>query len=155
MFKNKPAHLPDGQVDTLIGPQVVIHGDLHFSGGLHIEGRVVGKVLAEDGQQAAMTLAEQGIIEGEIHAPVVIINGRLDGDVHASERIELAAKARVNGNVHYQVVEMAAGATLTGRLVHADTHAPGARAQAAGEVEASPASNGYANADGRAEPVMG
>ena len=55
-----------------------------------------------------------------MHAPVVMINGRLDGDVHAAERIELAAKARVLGNVHYRVVEMNAGAQLTGRLVHAD-----------------------------------
>ena len=40
--------------------------------------------------------------------------------MHASERVELAAKARVVGNVHYRVVEMRAGATLTGRLIHAD-----------------------------------
>ena len=52
--------------------------------------------------------------------PVVVINGELQGDVHASERVELAAKARVVGNVHYRVVEMRAGATLTGRLIHAD-----------------------------------
>lgn len=124
MFKNKPG-LPEGQVDTLVGPQVVIHGDLQFSGGLYIEGRVVGRVIAEDGQKATLTLAEQGSIEGEVHAPVVVINGRLDGDVHAAERVELASKARVCGNVHYQVVEMAAGAVVTGRLLHADSVAAG------------------------------
>lgn len=119
MFKSKPT-LPAGQVDTLIGPQVTLHGDLHFSGGLYVEGRIVGKVLAEDGAKAVLTLAEQGSIEGEVRAPVVVINGRLDGDVHAAERIELAAHARVQGNVHYKVVEMSAGAVLTGRLIHAD-----------------------------------
>jgi cytoskeletal protein CcmA (bactofilin family) len=51
---------------------------------------------------------------------VVVINGRMTGDVHAFDRIELAAKARVQGNLHYKVVEMSAGAQLTGRLVHAD-----------------------------------
>jgi cytoskeletal protein CcmA (bactofilin family) len=122
MFKNKPAQL-DGQVDTLIGAQVVIRGDLLFSGGLYVEGRIVGKVIAEEGQRATITLAENGSIEGEVRAPVVIINGRLDGDVYASERVELAAKARVQGNVHYQVVEMLAGSVLTGRLIHADAHA--------------------------------
>jgi cytoskeletal protein CcmA (bactofilin family) len=122
MFKNKPAQL-DGQVDTLIGPQVVIRGDLQFSGGLYVEGRIVGKVIAQDGERATITLAENGSIEGEVRAPVVILNGRLDGDVYASERIELAAKARVTGNVHYQVVEMLAGSVLTGRLIHAEAHA--------------------------------
>ena len=121
MFKNKPAQI-DGQVDTLIGAQVVIHGDLKFSGGLYVEGRIVGKVIAEEGQRATITLAENGSIEGEVRAPVVILNGRLDGDVYASERVELAAKARVQGNVHYQVVEMLAGSVLTGRLIHAGAH---------------------------------
>ena len=118
MFKNKPS-LPEGQVDTLIGPQVVIHGDLVFSGGLYVEGRVVGRVHAEDGAKAVMTLADGGSVEGEIRAPVVVINGRVEGD--SSERLELAAKARVDGNVHYKVVEMAAGSRLSGRLLHVES----------------------------------
>jgi cytoskeletal protein CcmA (bactofilin family) len=121
MFKNKQH---DGQaIDTLIGPQVTLHGDLVFSGGLYVEGRIYGKVIAEEGKQAVLTLAEQGRIEGEVQVPVVIINGELQGDVYASERVELAAKARVLGNVHYTVVEMRAGATLTGRLIHVDAEA--------------------------------
>ncbi len=118
MFKQKPQR--DGQaIDTLIGPQVTIQGDLVFSGGLYVEGRIQGKVLAVEGERAVLTLAEQGRIEGEVRAPVVIINGQLVGNVYADDRVELAAKARVQGNIHYQVVEMSAGAQLTGRLVHA------------------------------------
>lgn len=121
MFKNhKPIHHEGQAIDTLIGPQVTIHGDLVFSGGLYVEGRIHGKIIAEEGSRAVLTLAEQGRIEGEVQAPIVVINGELHGDVHASERIELAAKARVQGNVHYKVVEMRAGATLTGRLIHVD-----------------------------------
>ena len=121
VFKNnsKAAQRDGFTIDTLIGPDVVIHGDLHFSGGLYVEGRIVGKVLAAEGKPASLVLAEQGAIEGEVHAPVVIVNGSLNGDVHAGERVELAQKARVEGNVHYTVVEMSAGAQLTGRLVHA------------------------------------
>ena len=127
MFKQQKPAARDGQVvDTLIGPQVVIRGDLEFSGGLYVEGRIVGKVVATGEGRAVLMLAEQGSIEGEVRAPVVMIDGRLDGDVHASERIELASKARVQGNVHYKVVEMSAGAQLTGRLVHADAQAAAA-----------------------------
>ncbi|SDQ82548.1 protein CcmA, bactofilin family [Pseudoxanthomonas sp. CF125] len=120
MFKNKPIHHDGHAIDTLIGPQVTIQGDLIFSGGLYVEGRIYGKVIAEEGERAVLTLAEQGRIEGEVQVPVVILNGQLQGDVYAAERVELAAKARVTGNVHYKIVEMRAGATLTGRLIHVD-----------------------------------
>jgi cytoskeletal protein CcmA (bactofilin family) len=126
MFKSsqaKPSSRDGQAVDTLVGPQVTLRGDLEFSGGLYVEGRIVGRVTAIAGTQAVLMLAENGSIEGEVHAPVVMIDGRLDGDVHASERVELASKARVTGNVHYRVVEMHAGAQLTGRLVHADAGA--------------------------------
>lgn len=121
MFGNKTSRGEQTVVDTLIGAQVVIRGDLTFSGGLYIEGRVLGKVIADEGSKATVTLADGGCVEGEVRAPVVIINGQLNGDVHAAERVELAANARVQGNVHYQVVEMSAGAQLTGRLIHTGT----------------------------------
>jgi len=119
MLKNKKSSFHDGQaVDTLIGAQVVLQGDLQFSGGLVVEGRIHGRVFAAPGQPAMLTLAEQGVIEGQIDVPVVILNGRVEGDVRAAERVELAPKARVNGNVHYKIVEMRAGAVLSGNLVH-------------------------------------
>ncbi|GGD33209.1 bactofilin family protein [Pseudoxanthomonas indica] len=125
MFKHK-AHRDGQAIDTLIGPQVTLQGDLYFSGGLYVEGRILGKVLALEGERATLTVAEQGRIEGEVRAPVVIVNGQLTGDVYASERVELASRARVQGNIFYQVVEMSAGAQLTGRLVHAELVEQGA-----------------------------
>ena len=136
-------------VETLVGPHAVIRGDVVFTGGLYVEGAIHGKVCAEDGAKAVLTIADNGCVEGEVRAPVVIVNGRMLGDVHASERVELAPKARVQGNVHYAVVEMSAGAQLTGRLVHAQAQtralpAPDARGEdhrgdAARAVEGRPA----------------
>lgn len=124
MFGNEKSKAPragNGSVETLLGARVRIRGDVHFSGGIYVEGNVQGGVFAEDGAtDAVLTLAESGVIEGEVRAPHIIINGQLHGDVYASQRIELGPKARVQGNVHYQVVEMAAGAMLTGRLIHGD-----------------------------------
>ena len=142
MFKTKPIRPDVGAIDTLIGPQVTIRGDVVFSGGLYVEGRIQGKVIAEPGGRAVLTLAEQGSIEGEIQAPVVVINGQMVGDVHALERIELAGKARVQGNLHYKVVEMSAGAQLTGRLLHAD-----AATASQGAHEAAPLPEAWAAAD--------
>jgi cytoskeletal protein CcmA (bactofilin family) len=118
--KGKSARSGSNAVETLIGPRAVIHGDISFSGGLYVEGKIIGKVMADDGQPAVLTVAEQGCIEGEVRVPVAIICGEMHGDVFSSERIELAGKARVRGNIHYKLVEMAAGAMITGRLIHAD-----------------------------------
>lgn len=108
-------------VETLIGAAVTVRGDISFSGGLYIEGTVHGAVSAEDPQGAAVvTVAEKGSVHGEVRAPHVVVNGQLHGDVYCSERIELGPHARIQGNVFYKVAEMAAGAMITGRMVHGD-----------------------------------
>lgn len=116
----KSARNGTNTVETLIGARVVIRGDVQFSGGLYVEGKIIGKIIADEGSAAVLTISEQGMIDGEVHAPVVVIAGSLHGDIHAGERVELSPTAKVQGNVFYKVVEMAGGATLTGRLIHAD-----------------------------------
>ncbi len=49
-----------------------------------------------------------------------MINGQLKGDIVATERVELAAQARVDGNIFYKMLEMAAGAQVNGRIVRED-----------------------------------
>src|SRR5688572_443693 len=128
-----------GNVETLIGPHAVIRGDVVFTGGLYVEGAIHGKVCAEDGAKAVLTISEHGRVEGEARAPVVVVNGTMVGDIHASERVELAEHARVQGNIHYKVIEMAAGAMITGRLIHADASlAQLAAADATGPVAVTP-----------------
>ena len=50
--------------------------------------------------------------------PNVQLNGIVRGDVYASERVELGPTARVIGNVYYNLIEMAIGAEINGKLVH-------------------------------------
>ncbi len=105
------------KIDSLIGQNTEMHGDVYFSGGLHVDGKIKGNVIAED-PASLLTLSDQGVIEGEVRVPNVILNGRVVGDVYASERIELASEARVSGNVYYALIEMAIGAEVNGKLVH-------------------------------------
>jgi len=104
------------KIDTLIGAEAEIQGDLHFTGGLHVDGRIKGSVVADG--DAVLMLSEHGSIEGEVRVPHIVLNGTVTGDVHAAERIELASKARVRGNVFYQLIEMVVGAEVNGKLVH-------------------------------------
>lgn len=103
---------------TLIARDAELVGDLKFSGDLEIQGVVKGNIMARGDKSATVRVVEGGRVEGEIHAPTVIINGTIAGDVHSTEHVELAAKAQVEGNVHYNLIEMVKGAQINGSLVY-------------------------------------
>ena len=104
---------------TLISRDSTIVGDINFSGDLEIQGQVKGNIVAQDNSNASVRLVEGGKVLGNIHAPKVLVNGTIEGDVHCTEQVELAPKAIVNGNVHYNLIEMAKGAQVNGSLVYA------------------------------------
>ena len=116
--QGKKSKSANTKVDTIIGQQTRIEGNVHFSGGLHIDGQVKGGVIAEADSNSVLTVSEHGSIEGDVRVPTVILNGKVTGDVHSADRIELAAKARVDGDVYYNLIEMAMGAAVNGSLVH-------------------------------------
>jgi len=118
MWGNKKKPKQTAQIDSLIGQNSEIHGDVIFKGGLHVDGKIKGNVIAEEGTESVITLSERGTIEGEVKVPNVVVNGTVIGDVHALSHIELASEARVHGNVYYSLIEMAMGAEVNGNLVH-------------------------------------
>lgn len=128
MFKNRDK--TGSQIDTLIGRSASIQGDVEFSGGLHIEGRVTGNVRTVAAGAASLSISEHAVIEGSVEAPQVVLNGTVKGDIVASERVVLGSKARVHGNVSYGVIEMALGAEINGRLIPFNTTASAAQVQA-------------------------
>ena len=117
MFLGKKKNRRNAQIDSLIGGGTELHGDVHFKDGLHIDGVVKGNVIAV-GDESMLTMSEQGRIEGEVRVHNIVLNGEVVGDVHAFQHIELAPAARVTGNVYYNLIEMAMGAEVNGKLVH-------------------------------------
>lgn len=103
---------------TLIAPDTEVVGDVRFKDQLYINGHVNGNVLAAGEDPATVVISEQGSVTGEIRVANVVINGTVDGNVYATARVELAAKARVNGNVYYQLIEMQLGAMVDGQLLY-------------------------------------
>lgn len=100
---------------TLIANCTIVTGDITFTGILQVEGVIKGNVTSTEGE---IRLAENGIVEGEIKAPSVVINGKVQGDVFASDRLELASKALIEGDVYYNRVEMVMGAQVNGKFEH-------------------------------------
>ncbi len=101
---------------TLIAKGTRVVGDVYFSGELHVQGKVVGTIVADE--MAELEISRGGIIEGQLQGPKMVIRGVVNGDIHCYKHIELAPTAVINGNVYYNLLEMVKGAQVNGGLVY-------------------------------------
>lgn len=107
---------PVDTIDTLIGQKALFKGDLEFSGGLRIDGRIKGNITARD-ESSTLVLSELSQVEGNILVPYVVVNGAVKGNIVSTAKVELQPKSRIVGDIHYAAVEMVLGATINGNLV--------------------------------------
>ncbi len=105
------------QLDTLLGKNTRLKGDIQFSGLMHLDGQVEGSVIAENDNDT-LTISENGGVKGTIKAGNLVINGTIDGDVTASGKIEVLSQARISGNIYYTNIEMEAGSQVNGQLIY-------------------------------------
>lgn len=124
-----------GHYDTVISNKSEFSGDLRFTGGLHIDGKIKGNIIAEADSGAVVRISETGLVEGEIHAPNIIINGQVIGNVFSGSHIELAKNAVVTGDVNYTMMEMVMGAQVNGSLIHRTVEKNGKGRKAAPALE--------------------
>ena len=115
--KNAPLVLSAEKFDTLIGVGCKIQGALMPEQSLRIDGVVEGDVRASGKQQVSIVIGPQGRIKGTIHAHRVVVAGTVQGDIYASERVELQAQCRVEGDVRYGSIAVEHGACLLGLLL--------------------------------------
>lgn len=124
MFHRKrDARGTNGDDTSLIASGTVIRGDVYFAGTLHLDGCVEGAVLATS-DEATLTLSEHAKVDGEIRVPHAVINGHVTGNVTISARLQLAPLARIDGDLCYHTLEMAAGARVNGRIAQQSEAAP-------------------------------
>jgi cytoskeletal protein CcmA (bactofilin family) len=116
-FGKNPNEKPCNTIDTLIGARTELKGDLAFSGGLRIDGKLKGNVTSKGEGNSTLILSENALILGNVTAPHMIINGTIKGTVRAAERIELQPKADIAGDVYYKILEVAVGAVINGNLI--------------------------------------
>ena len=104
--------------ESMVGPNSKISGDLHFLGHCHVDGVIHGSVTADPDTDSVVTIRDAARVDGGVTVPNVVLNGIVKGDVFASKRVELGPSARVIGNVYYNLIQMAEGAEINGKLVH-------------------------------------
>jgi len=109
---------PQNRIDSLIGSGTKVTGDIHFTGGLRVDGEIHGSVIAEPGKASTLVLSEQARVNGEIRVTHLVLNGTVAGPIEASEYLELQSKAKVTGDVKYKTLEIQLGAIVEGKLAH-------------------------------------
>ena len=114
----KKSNKIDSRIDTLVGVETRIEGDLHFNGGLRVDGAIRGSVSEQNGTPSTLILSEHGKIEGAVTAAKIVINGKVTGPVKSSHFIELQTKARITGDLYYKSLEMHTGAVIEGKLIY-------------------------------------
>ena len=112
---------PCNTIDTLVGAKTELKGDISFTGGLRIDGKVRGNITAKGDGNSTLVLSEHAVVVGNVTVPHIITNGSIKGNVRAVERIEVQPKAEIVGDVYYKVIEMALGAVVNGNLVREAT----------------------------------
>ncbi|MGO8986872.1 MAG: bactofilin family protein [Terriglobales bacterium] len=96
-----------------IGKSVVIKGELSGSEDLYVDGNVDGKI---ELRNHSLTIGPNGNVKADISAKSVVIQGKLDGSINASERVELRKSALVTGDVTTQRIAIEEGAFLKGKV---------------------------------------
>ena len=111
------------KLSSLIAEDVEITGDLCFSSGIRIDGRIKGNVIARavEGQtRALLVLSDKGQIEGSVNCGDAVINGSVVGDLVVEHFLELQSNARVTGTIRYEHLQMDVGASVRGQLIKAE-----------------------------------
>ncbi|MEN6617171.1 MAG: polymer-forming cytoskeletal protein [Syntrophorhabdus sp.] len=104
MMKKKPQEL-----ETLIGQDSMIRGEIASQGVVRLDGSLEGDIKAD-----CLIIGKTGCVTGNVYARTIIVNGAIEGDLHADEMIELSADGSISGNVHTDKLIVGEGAFFSG-----------------------------------------
>ena len=117
--KNKDQGTYSKTPTTVIAQGTRIKGDLSFQGNLDVSGIITGNISAND-EKSQLRILPGGCIKGEVKVPFMLINGTVEGDIYAAKHLEFSSDAKVNGNIHYSLIEIEKGAQVFGNFYQND-----------------------------------
>lgn len=118
MYRNSKSAEPESErIDSLIGPGVVVEGDVTFSGALRLDGTVHGGITVPASSGGTLFIGEHGSVEGDVRVSHAVVGGRVDGSIYATDTVGLTERARIDGEVHYGELRLARGAIVNGSLI--------------------------------------
>ena len=123
----------DGRIETIIGKGTNIEGTVNIEGATRIDGNVTGKLISND----IVTVGATGVVKAEIRARAIIVGGKVEGNLFASEKVELQAKCELLGDITSKSLLVEHGAMFHGSSKMKDGIPAG---HAAASVAATPTS---------------
>jgi cytoskeletal protein CcmA (bactofilin family) len=118
--KITPLVMGQEEFDTLIGRNAEIHGCLKLNESVRIDGKVVGNIEASKDAAISVVIGPNGEIQGDVVASRIIVAGKVSGNLHGFERVELMASALVQGDIKYASMAVEHGARLLGLMLQID-----------------------------------
>lgn len=118
--------MKDGGVGGFVGGTSTLAGEINFKGMMRVDGRLSGRVNSSAG---TLIVSSGGRVEAQVEVAVAKINGTVEGDITATERIELGRTARVSGNLQTPALIVEDGAIFEGGCRMTNAAAAPARAR--------------------------
>ncbi len=106
------------KINTLIGSDISIVGNVTYEGIVHIEGDIKGSLVAIRDKESKLFINKLSTITGYVDASNVAIDGMVLGNVYAYELLQLGSNANIQGDIYYKSLEMEVGAKVDGRLIN-------------------------------------
>ncbi len=119
MFGSMKKHIdnPAGDIETIIGRETIITGDLQGSGNIRIDGRIDGKIFTTGN----VVIGESGNVQGDIKASNLIVGGLVTGNADCDGNLSIQATGQLVGDVRVRSLNIADGGVFKGRS-DMDTH---------------------------------
>lgn len=103
--------IKDGTMSGFVGGGTTLSGEAVFKGMLRVDGHLTGQIRSEEG---TLIVSSGGRVDANVNVAVAKINGVINGDIVASERLELGRAAQVRGDIHTPVLVIEQGAIFEG-----------------------------------------
>jgi len=125
MFKKKK---PNGSLqptvehfETIIGSNAEVHGRIVIDKGMRVDGTVIGDIEAHPNSAVSVALGAAGQVLGDISVYRVLVAGKVEGNIYATERVELHDGSEVRGDITYGQIGIEPGAKLFGLMIARDS----------------------------------
>ena len=121
------------QSKNVLNSDVEIKGKLRFSGELTLDGKLEGDVHTD----GTLNLGDNANVTGNINAQIVVVRGKINGNINAKEKIDVKAKTELFGDIRAAKLVIEEGVTFVGKIeVNPNKVAPTAHPPARGAAEA-------------------
>lgn len=115
--KGDPKSAPSGdEISAFLGKETVFQGKMTFQGVFRLDGKFEGEIF----ESGTLIVGESAAIEGKVGVHTLVILGRVNGDVHATSRVEIHSNGVLRGNLFTPVLVINEGGVLDGTCAMKD-----------------------------------